>query len=103
MGKRTAALWVLPFLLGQTAALAQQEAVQEQSPAERPPAYNPGAGPDAQPVTGPSEAQDRAGEDNPAAASASGCGTTDAELAATPPGETPCPGPLPTPGSGQTE
>ena len=91
----TAAL--LP-LLGQPAS-TQKNPAQEQSPMTRDPALNPSAGPDAGPITGPSPAANQQGERNPAAATASGCGTTDDKLAQTPPMGTPCPGPYPTPGA----
>ena len=89
------------LLLGQP-TLAQQNPARQQSPMERSPELNPSSGPDAAPITGPSPAENQQGERNPAAASASGCRTTDDQLAKMPVHGTPCPeaGADPTPGSG---
>lgn len=57
----------------------------------------------AQPIPGPTRAENQAGQQNPAAHTASGCGATDAQLADTPPLSNPCPGTFPTPGSGQAK
>ena len=94
----TLALTALLALLAQP-ALAQQNPAQGQSSMTRPPELNPSAGPDAGPTPSPAPQE---GDKNPAAASASGCGTTSDQLEQTPVYSTPCPdaGKEPTPGSG---
>lgn len=94
---RTILATAVLLLLGQP-ALAQQNPMQGQDPA----GSKPAAGSAAQPAPDASASQNQQGEQNPAAASASGCGTTGDKLAQTPVYTTPCPGPLPTPGSGTT-
>ncbi len=76
----------------------------QQAPAATPaqPGAGTGGAAPAPAVTGPSAAQAREGDRNPAAATASGCGTTDAELAKTPVGADPCPR-YPAPGTAKTD
>jgi len=88
-------------------ALAQPALAQDKNPAQgqssmtRSPALNPTNGPDAQATPSPSAEANQAGDKNPAAGSAAGCGTTTDKLEQTPVYSTPCPeaGKDPTPGS----
>lgn len=87
-------------------AFAQPVLAQDKNPAQgqssmtRSPALNPTNGPDAQPTPSPSAEANQAGDKNPAAGSAAGCGTTTDKLEQTPVYATPCPdaGKDPTPG-----
>ena len=87
-------------------AFAQPVLAQDKNPAQgqssmtRSPALNPTTGPDAQPTPSPSAEANQAGDKNPAAGSAAGCGTTTDKLEQTPVYATPCPdaGKDPTPG-----
>ena len=89
--------------LAQPALAQQKNPAQGQSSMTRSPELNPTNGPDAQSTPSPSAEQNAAGDKNPAAASAAGCGTTTQQLEQTPVYSTPCPdaGHDPTPGTGE--